>query len=78
MGGGQGSGAGSWYASVGGKSRLDFSGVVDKALLGKLGQPCEEQSLPLSGTGWRAAVFPVDPSMTMEFVARNVERGMQQ
>ena len=74
MGGGQGSGSGSWYASVGGKARVDFSGVLPKADLGPLGRERDAQSLPLDADGWRAAVFPFEPKVTLEFITRNVGR----
>jgi len=77
MGGGQGTGDGSWYAAVGGKARVDFSGALGKEALGPLGKPRDEQAAALSEGGWRAAVFPFETSVVKEFITRNVARATQ-
>merc|ERR1719183_2282887 len=77
MGGGQGTGDGSWYAAVGGKARVDFSGALGKEALVPLGKPRDEQAAALSEGGWRAAVFPFETSVVKEFITRNVARATQ-
>lgn len=78
MGGGQGRSSGSWYAAVGGKARVDFSGPLDKATLGALGKERLGQSMSLELGGWRAAVFPFEPSLSQEFITRNIARASSQ
>ena len=64
MGGGQGSSSGSWYASVGGKARVDFSGPLEKEALGPLGKERVGQTMSLDSGGWRSAVFPFEPTLS--------------
>jgi len=78
MGGGQGTSSGSWYASVGGKARVDFSGPLEKESLGPLGKERMGQSMALESGGWRTAVFPFEPTLTQEFITRNIARAASQ
>ena len=74
MGGGQGSSSGSWYASVGGKARVDFSGPLEKEALGPLGKERTGQTMSPELGGWRSAVFPFEPTLSQEFITRNIAR----
>lgn len=76
LGGGMGTASGSWYASVGGKERVDFSGPLTKEQLGALGKPRLAQEMKMTLGGWRAGVFPMEPSVTKEFVTRNILRSL--
>jgi hypothetical protein len=76
LGGGMGSASGSWYAAVGGKERVDFSGPLTKEQLGAIGKPRLAQEMKMSLGGWRAGVFPMEPSVTKEFVTRNILRSL--
>mmetsp|Transcript_29580 Transcript_29580/g.61942 ORF Transcript_29580/g.61942 Transcript_29580/m.61942 type:complete len:86 (+) Transcript_29580:95-352(+) len=75
MGGGQGAASGSWYASVGGKARVDFSGPLRKESLGPLGKERTAAVMSLELGGWRAAVYPFETSLSKEFITRNIARG---
>lgn len=72
LGGGTGSASTSRYASIGGKARVDFSGTVAKELLAPLGKRRIAQDLPLELSGWRAGIYPLEPSVCQEFILRNV------
>lgn len=77
LGGGMGGAHGSWYASIGGKGRVDFSGPLTKEQLGALGKPRLAQEMDLALGGWRAGIFPIEPDMTKEFVTRNILRSLE-
>ena len=74
LGGGQGSAGDSWYSSVGGKARVDFSGAVEKSALGALGQERLGQTMDVASGGWRVGVYPMQTSVVQEFVMRNTNR----
>jgi len=74
LGGGQGPGSGSFYASIGGKARVSFSGELPKDALAPLGKPREEMELPYEDGGWRVGVAPMTESIMREFVTRNAMR----
>lgn len=74
LGGGQGSASGSFYASIGGKARVSFSGLLAKEALAPLGKPRPAQEAPLEGGGWRVGIMPMQTSITREFVTRNLMR----
>jgi hypothetical protein len=74
LGGGKGGASGSFYGSIGGKSRVDFSGPIVKGALAPLGRPRQEQQQPYEEGGWRAGVVPINEEITKEFVARNLVR----
>ena len=63
LGGGQGT-SGSFYASIGGKARVSFSGVLDKGELGPLGKARPEQSKAYAEGGYRVGVAPMVPTIT--------------
>ena len=73
LGGGQGT-SGSFYASIGGKARVSFSGVLDKGELGPLGKARPEQSKAYAEGGYRVGVAPMVPTITRDFVTRNLLR----
>jgi len=75
LGGGQGTASGSRYASIGGKARVDFSGQLSKEALGALGKERVAQTMDFDIGGWRAGVYPMDPTVTKEFVTRNLMAG---
>jgi len=58
----------SWYASLGGRARTDFSGPLSTKghTQKRLGQ-----ELPLEGGGFRLALAPLKPEMAQEFLFRN-------
>jgi len=74
LGGGMGGAHGSWYAAIGGKGRVDFSGPLTKEQLGPLGKPRLAQEMDLNCGGWRAGIYPLEPEVTKEFVTRNIIR----
>jgi hypothetical protein len=73
LGGGQGA-SGSFYASIGGKARVSFSGMLAKEALVPMGKPRAEQELPLDAGGWRAGIAPMSTPVLREFVMRNTMR----
>jgi hypothetical protein len=56
-------GSGSWYESLGGRSRTDFSGPIDLMPMEKAGALCNR--------AFRSAVVGLDPDLTNAFVLRN-------
>ena len=76
LGGGMGTASGSWYAAVGGKERVDFSGPLTREQLGAIGKPRLAQEMSVALGGWRAAVYPMQPEITKEFVTRNIMRDL--
>ena len=74
LGGGTGGGTGSFYASIGGKARVGFSGALAKEALSPLGKARPEQALPFEAGGWRVGVTPMTVKLTREFVTRNLMR----
>ena len=74
LGGGQGAGSGSFYESIGGKARVSFSGPLGKSALGPLGKSRPEQEAEFEAGGWRAGIYPMEPTVTREFVTRNTMR----
>lgn len=74
LGGGQGAGSGSFYESIGGKARTEFSGVLPTAALKPLGKTRPEQEKPYEEGGWRAGVIPMAPTVSKEFIIRNRAR----
>ena len=76
LGGGMGTASGSWYAAVGGKERVDFSGPLTKDQLGAIGKPRLAQEMNMALGGWRAGIFPMEPSITKGFVTRNIMRDL--
>lgn len=74
LGGGQGSASGSFYQSVGGKSRVDFSGALAKEALAPLGKPRPAMDHPYELGGWRVGVVPMSTELQREFVTRNLLR----
>ena len=77
LGGGMGGAHGSWYASIGGKARVDFSGPLTKEQLGPLGKARVGQEMDVTLGGWRAGVYPMQPDITREFVTRNTMRSVK-
>ena len=73
LGGGQGT-SDSFYASIGGKARVSFSGALAKDALTPLGKPRPAQELAFEEGGWRVGVAPMTTSVTREFVTRNLMR----
>lgn len=53
----------SWYESLGGRDRIDFTGPLEL--------PFAEKSRALSNQACKSAVVGLDPDLTMAFVARN-------
>lgn len=74
LGGGMGGSHGSWYASIGGKARVDFSGPLSKEELGPLGKARVAQEMDLNLGGWRAGIYPMQPEIIKEFATRNTMR----
>jgi hypothetical protein len=62
-GGGAMNGRSSWYESLGGRSRTDFSGPIDLMPMEKAGSLCNK--------AFRSAVIGLDPDLTNAFVLRN-------
>ena len=62
-GGGATGGRSSWYESLGGRSRTDFSGPIDLMPMEKAGSLCNK--------AFRSAVIGLDPDLTNAFVLRN-------
>jgi len=50
----------SFYESLGGSKRHEFSGALTSEALGPLGKLRPEQEMPLDGDGWQAGVSPLD------------------
>jgi len=75
LGGGQGASiSGSFYESIGGKARTDFSGALAKERLAPLGKRRPEMEVPIEDGGWSAGVVPMTQSISQEFVTRNLMR----
>ena len=74
LGGGQGEGSGSFYASIGGKARVGFSGLLAKEVLAPLGKPRPAMDQPYESGGWRVGISPMTTTITREFVTRNLQR----
>jgi len=74
LGGGTGGSSGSFYESIGGKARVDFSGALSKDALVPLGKQRPEQEAALEEGGWRVGVMPMMREITQEFVTRNLAR----
>ena len=55
----------SWYSSLGGKSRTDFSGAIDLVTMSKASALANDE------TYFKSAITGIDPELTMSFVARN-------
>jgi len=53
----------SWYESLGGKDRLEFSGSIDLMSVDEAGKFCNK--------AFRSAVTGLSPDLTMSFVTRN-------
>jgi len=58
----------SWYESLGGRARTEFSGPL---ILGKAGVAGALEGAPFEAGGYKVAVSAVDPEITMMFIARN-------
>ena len=56
------------------QARVDFSGPLEKQSLGPLGKERLAQSMALESGGWRSAVFPFEPTLSQEFITRNLAR----
>ena len=78
LGGGQGAGEGSFYASIGGKARVGFSGLLAKEVLAPLGKPRPAMDQPYETGGWRVGITPMTTKITREFVARNLQRAQKE
>ena len=66
--------SGSFYASIGGKARVSFSGPLAKEALAPLGKPRAEMSKAFDKGGWRVGVTPMATKVTREFITRNLRR----
>ena len=50
------------------------NGALDRAALGAFGAERPEQGMPLDAGGWRAGLYPCEKSLTLDFIARNLQR----
>mmetsp|Transcript_22918 Transcript_22918/g.52500 ORF Transcript_22918/g.52500 Transcript_22918/m.52500 type:complete len:369 (-) Transcript_22918:159-1265(-) len=61
-------GSSSWFESLGGRARTNFSGPLS---LSKIGEPGAMENLPFNLGGYKTSISAVTPEVTMMFVARN-------
>eukprot|EP00668_Euglena_longa_P040608 GGOE01053464.1.p1 GENE.GGOE01053464.1~~GGOE01053464.1.p1 ORF type:complete len:457 (+),score=71.06 GGOE01053464.1:138-1508(+) len=76
LGGGYGESRDCWYASLGGRARTEFSGVVDLSGV-KMGGELLGLDLPFELGGLRCAVSPLPTHVPAEFLQMNVMRHHQ-